>query len=1253
MSAVPPPRLSGPSFAVGGPGRPAVGRPLSANVRKLHGALGSLLSDSERMALLGRLREYQARRNVRDLVTALRDLRLDCPPRRHLLPLLRQVLPAADQLLFDTYTSRGSCLGQQQGAAAAAARDGGGGGGATATLPIRVSYNLPSSTHASFSSISCASCGRSTEAEIRPHQPTQTTNGPHQPTQAVPTQASVRRVLLERGSRGAPAPLGLSVRGGAEHGLPVAVGHVVPGSLAWRCGLRPGDLVLRANGVVLHDGVTHQDAVRVLCSGRRLDLTVLSVPPAAKPTTAGAAAPPPPPHHRHRTWGDEWWGHVAEAGGGGGPPLDRPGGGVDAAEAATLSAPSAEERGGLRLLSNGDERKVSVFPASGRAPLGLVVRGGCDFGLGIFVSGLDPGGAAESAGLQVGDQIVEVNGRSLRSASHAEAVAALGASAHLMLTVRDVGRLPRAPAVPPHRSAQPPRRRTAADDDAEPAPVVLCRGVWGTGVTPSALCEQPRRALGERAALVLGGPAGRGGGARLEGLVDEYRAGGLTVPALLARLDALLHTPQQRSLLQDVRALVSARDLDEFDSLLPRIGAAPCGAARGWGPLGGALRWGEGAAGSHGEGARDPWARLQAGAAPSLMEEEAEEVGDLVPETNLDWDPRTQDDVDTPVLSERPPYLHPPPPSPSSPRHQQHQQQHQQEQHHHQHHQHQQEDFYSMDPAPPSMPCCTCVATPPPPPPLSAPGASGSRPPSRAQSQERRRSTHNNDGDVNNNVNKNGHHGEHREETRPPRREGPTPEPNLLVDEEREGPEAEGPRAPGVAGLRKILEASLSRHGGAGWAGGGGGAGGGAELLAHAGRRPPVPFPVDVASVALSSSPSSVASSLAKRGSVPGGSVSSSGASSVIPLAMAVAAASSSPSSARPSDPGYSSASRGRGSPLRRRSSSSSPSSSSSSSSSPPASPSSRRSGKAPNGGAARPRTLVLPRATSPTVPPHGTGSLPPAGPGEPGSRSPVGPAGLKGSTTPGVAVAGREERRNVRFVTVEVHRPNAEPDVNEATALPRSRDPLPLSTEPARTLVGAAGSEATRNGAQGAHESGGDSGGPTRPPVSLCIPVSLRVRVSLRVPPLSPRLRVCVSAVFSRVSPCSHACPRVFVFSHVPVCPCVSPCSHACPRVPQPGMRDGTTRRVRVPKCAPTLGIAIEGGAHTRQPLPRIVTVQEGGSAHASGLLRVGQLLLEVDGTSLRGLQHHDAARAIALAFREPSTSHISFLVADYSIAP
>uniref|UniRef100_A0A4W5N651 PDZ domain-containing protein n=1 Tax=Hucho hucho TaxID=62062 RepID=A0A4W5N651_9TELE len=42
-----------------------------------------------------------------------------------------------------------------------------------------------------------------------------------------------------------------------------------------------------------------------------------------------------------------------------------------------------------------------------------------------------------------------------------------------------------------------------------------------------------------------------------------------------------------------------------------------------------------------------------------------------------------------------------------------------------------------------------------------------------------------------------------------------------------------------------------------------------------------------------------------------------------------------------------------------------------------------------------------------------------------------------------------------------------------------------------------------------------------------------------------------------------------------------------------QPGSPVPTLTLVRVVKNANTLGIAIEGGANTRQPLPRIVTVQ------------------------------------------------------------
>lgn len=45
---------------------------------------------------------------------------------------------------------------------------------------------------------------------------------------------------------------------------------------------------------------------------------------------------------------------------------------------------------------------------------------------------------------QVGDQILEVNGRSFLSIPHDEAVQVLKTSRHLMMMVKDVGRLPHA-----------------------------------------------------------------------------------------------------------------------------------------------------------------------------------------------------------------------------------------------------------------------------------------------------------------------------------------------------------------------------------------------------------------------------------------------------------------------------------------------------------------------------------------------------------------------------------------------------------------------------------------------------------------------------------------------------------------------------------------------------------------------------------------------------------------------------------------
>lgn len=82
----------------------------------------------------------------------------------------------------------------------------------------------------------------------------------------------------------------------------------------------------------------------------------------------------------------------------------------------------------------------------------------------------------------------------------------------------------------------------------------------------------------------------------------------------------------------------------------------------------------------------------------------------------------------------------------------------------------------------------------------------------------------------------------------------------------------------------------------------------------------------------------------------------------------------------------------------------------------------------------------------------------------------------------------------------------------------------------------------------------------------------------------------------------------------------------------------------VSVRKTKPILGIAIEGGANTKHPLPRIINIhvstppdlagnrdlwwivslmQEQGAAYEAGGLEVGQLILEVDNTKVEGMQH------------------------------
>lgn len=86
----------------------------------------------------------------------------------------------------------------------------------------------------------------------------------------------------------------------------------------------------------------------------------------------------------------------------------------------------------------------------------------------------------------------------------------------------------------------------------------------------------------------------------------------------------------------------------------------------------------------------------------------------------------------------------------------------------------------------------------------------------------------------------------------------------------------------------------------------------------------------------------------------------------------------------------------------------------------------------------------------------------------------------------------------------------------------------------------------------------------------------------------------------------------------------------------------------ITVKKTKPILGIAIEGGANTKHPLPRIINIHEHGAAYEAGGLEVGQLILAVDGHRVEGLQHQDVARLIAESFAQRDKPEIEFLVVE-----
>ncbi|KOB67693.1 Whirlin, partial [Operophtera brumata] len=197
-------------------------------------------------------------------------------------------------------------------------------------------------------------------------------------------------------------------------GVGVYISRVEEGSVAERAGLRPGDSIMQVNGTPF-SGISHEDALKMLKSCRQLTMSV---------RTAGALVPRP-----SCSWMDRY-GRPAS------PPTSRP------------SRSASKDR---------SIRRVDLCIEPGQS-LGLMIRGGLEYNLGIYITGVDKDSVADRAGLMVGDQILEVNGQSFVEVTHDEAVGQLKYHKRMSLLVKDVGKAGVVPNLTIYCNSSPPFR---------------------------------------------------------------------------------------------------------------------------------------------------------------------------------------------------------------------------------------------------------------------------------------------------------------------------------------------------------------------------------------------------------------------------------------------------------------------------------------------------------------------------------------------------------------------------------------------------------------------------------------------------------------------------------------------------------------------------------------------------------------------------------------------------------------------------
>jgi len=110
---------------------------------------------------------------------------------------------------------------------------------------------------------------------------------------------------------------------------------------------------------------------------------------------------------------------------------------------------------------------------------------------------------------------------------------------------------------------------------------------------------------------------------------------------------------------------------------------------------------------------------------------------------------------------------------------------------------------------------------------------------------------------------------------------------------------------------------------------------------------------------------------------------------------------------------------------------------------------------------------------------------------------------------------------------------------------------------------------------------------------------------------------------------------------------------SHLIQTVPRLSSGNNEAIRLEIKKNNRLLGMVIEGGKDTLQKEPRIINIQPGGQAWETAGLRVGQIIKQVDGINLKGLQHRDIAKLLWNRYSRSEGDTLSLTVIQQTPSP